>query len=230
VIASRLSLQACPIDTLYTHWNPFVVVRFMRNGRLLMPSGGLTERVSDDCGLQKVFRFGQLYFIQHRPNVENPGRTQCQMLCVQGHDTMRLVLYPYYNSNVFYDAIPFRPGTYLLHTPWKYPGDQVEHYGRLRIISFTKYYTKHEDELAEQNVFANVHFSKPYTFYRNYGDSIGTPATPARIFATLLQQTSYIRMRDVKLIPVHLASVKEHQYPPKYIADDPADTALVENP
>lgn len=223
----RMTVLACPTDTLYTNWNPFVVVRFTRNGRLLTPSGGLTERVPDDCGLQQVFRFGQLYFIENRPN-ESFGRTQCQMTCVQGRDTMRLVLYPYYKSNVFYDAIPFRPGTYLLYSAWKNPNDLT---ALRRKFSFANYYAEHEAELARKNVFANVHFDKPYINYRNHNrDSVGTPATPARIFATLLQKTLYVRMRGVKVIPIHLSPVNGQRTPKEYLADNPADSALVAHP
>lgn len=227
----------CPPDTLYHidayRWPNFAALRFVRDGKPLIPPGSLTQRTCGDWGLDEQFRFGAFYFIDNTPANGLAGRVERMVWCAQGRDTMRVVFWPYYQQNVFYDSIPFRPGTFLLYDPWGYGEKQAQHYGSLPTYSFGAYYAGHAAGLARQNVFANLYFHDVGPCCRPNNKVPGAPDTPAQIFESLLQRTSYVGVRWTRLVPIHEVAkpvkyVKE--YYEIYRADNPADSAVVANP
>ena len=135
---------------------------------------------------------------------------------------MRVVFYPYPLKNVFYDSIPFRPGTYLLRTPSKS--------ALVPTVSFASYYTEHAAELANQNVFAGFHFHIPGPCCRSANKTPGAPDTPAEIFEALLQRATYVRVPKTRPVPIHRVSAYQKGIIGRYKADNPADSALLANP
>lgn len=175
------------------NWSLCTVVRLFDNGRPLELPGPVASRNPNDSQLDNTLRFGALYLVPSQRFFRTNGWVQC----VQGRDTMRILVEADASHNCLIDSIPFKPGFFVLSASHDTKWENWQVMPRPEKVSLAPYYRQRKAALAQDNPFTGYCFHDRPAAYGPRSPKDSTPVVPTEVFSYLLNQRVYYRRNDV---------------------------------